>query len=571
MQPTKQMLSSVPFQYANDVRNGKIIVGKRIKQAVERFYSWIENAETKGYILDHKSGMHIISFFPMALMHTSSEVSGKPFVLSPYQQFTLYNIFAWKRYDDKGNCIRVIRKVYEKVARKNGKTAVMAGVGLYCQGFDDEKGAEVYVGATMEKQAKLVWQQAVNFIKTSKFLKQCGWKYTQTEIRFEKNLSVFKPVSKQFQTLDGLRPSLGIIDEYHSHATDGVKEVIQSGMGNRLQPILYTITTAGFNIASSCKQYEDVCKEILDEIKEDDSTFIMIHDLDDDDDWQDETKWIKANPNLGVSVSLDFLRTEFESAKNQISQVPNFKTKYLNMWVDADTVWIPDEVWMKNKVDAIPKEKFKKFGSFGALDLSKSIDITSFVAMSEPDEVGNRYVKAFFFCPEASIDKRSKEDGVPYRAWRDAGLLISTPGDVVDYSIVESHVKKWYYEYHVKRIEVDGWNSSYMVTNLMEADIKVSEFGQGIRNMSGPTKMFETLTYEGKIIHDGNPILRWMLSGCIIVADASENVKIHKGNSNKGKKRVDGIICCVMCIGGSMSIEVTSKYSKSLSDDEIYI
>jgi phage terminase large subunit-like protein len=559
MQPTTQQLNSIPFQYANDVRSGKIIVGKRIRQAIERFFTWIENAETKGYFLDHEAGMHIIKFFPLALQHTSSEVAGKPFILSPYQQFTVYNLFAWKRYDNKGNKIRVFRKVYEKVARKNGKTAVMSGIGLYCQAFDDEKGAEVYVGATMEKQAKLVWQQAVNFIKTSKFLKQCGWTYTQSEIRFEKNLSIFKPVSKQFQTLDGLRPSLGIIDEYHSHTTDGVKEVIQSGMGNRLQPILYTITTAGFNIASSCKAYEDVCKEILDGIKEDDSTLIMIHDLDEDDDWQDENNWVKANPNLGVSVSLDFLRTEFDSAINQISQVPNFKTKYLNMWVDADTVWIPDEVWMKNKVDVIPIQKFNTFGAIAALDLSKSIDITSFVAMSEPDENGNRFVQPFFFCPENSIDKRSKEDGVPYRAWRDKGLLISTPGDVVDYSIVESHIKKWYYQYNVKRIEVDGWNSSYMVTNLMEADVNVSEFGQGIRTMSGPTKLFETEVYEGKIKHDGNPILRWMLSGCILVADASENVKIHKGNSNKGKKRVDGIICCVMCIGGSMSVEPTNS------------
>jgi phage terminase large subunit-like protein len=559
MQPTTQQLNSIPFQYANDVRSGKIIVGKRIRQAIERFFTWIENAETKGYFLDHEAGIHIIKFFPLALQHTSSEVAGKPFILSPYQQFTVYNLFAWKRYDNKGNKIRVFRKVYEKVARKNGKTAVMSGIGLYCQAFDDEKGAEVYVGATMEKQAKLVWQQAVNFIKTSKFLKQCGWTYTQSEIRFEKNLSIFKPVSKQFQTLDGLRPSLGIIDEYHSHTTDGVKEVIQSGMGNRLQPILYTITTAGFNIASSCKAYEDVCKEILDGIKEDDSTLIMIHDLDEDDDWQDENNWVKANPNLGVSVSLDFLRTEFDSAINQISQVPNFKTKYLNMWVDADTVWIPDEVWMKNKVDVIPIQKFNTFGAIAALDLSKSIDITSFVAMSEPDENGNRFVQPFFFCPENSIDKRSKEDGVPYRAWRDKGLLISTPGDVVDYSIVESHIKKWYYQYNVKRIEVDGWNSSYMVTNLMEADVNVSEFGQGIRTMSGPTKLFETEVYEGKIKHDGNPILRWMLSGCILVADASENVKIHKGNSNKGKKRVDGIICCVMCIGGSMSVEPTNS------------
>lgn len=564
MKLTQQQLNSTPFQYANDVRSGKIVTGKRIKQAVERFFSWIE---TDKYLLDHNAGMRILNFFPFFLKHTSAEMYGKPFILSPYQEFTLYNIFAWKRYDNKGNIVRVIRKIYEKVGRKNGKTAVMAGVGIYAQAFDDEKGAEVYVGATMEKQAKLVWQQAVNFIQTSNKLQKCGWTYTQSEIRFTQNLSIFKPVSKEFRNLDGLRPSLAIIDEYHSHSTDGVKEVLQSGMGNRLQPLLYIITTAGFNIASPCKAYEDVCKEILDGIKEDDSTFIMIHDLDDDDDWQDENNWIKSNPNLGISVSLDFLRTEFESAKNQPSLIPNFKTKYLNQWVDAETVWIPDEIWMKNKVDEIPMDPFTDFGSFGALDLSKSIDLTSFVAISEPDEFGNRYIKPFFFCPEKSIDRRSKEDGVPYRAWRDMGLLIATPGEVVDYAIVEEYVKKWYYEYNVNRIEVDIWNSSYMVTNLMEADINVSEFGQGIRNMSGPTKAFETLVYEGKMKHDGNPILRWMLSGCVVIADPNENIKIHKGNSNKHGKRVDGIICCIMCVGGSLSIKEETNESYYNRDD----
>jgi len=164
MKLTQNQLDSIPFQYANDVRSGKIVTGKRIKQAVERFFAWIEADK---YILDHNAGMRILNFFPFFLKHTSAEMYGKPFVLSPYQEFTLYNIFAWKRYDNKGNIVRVIRKIYEKVGRKNGKTAVMAGVGIYAQAFDDEKGAEGYVGATMEKQAKIVWQQAGNFIQTT--------------------------------------------------------------------------------------------------------------------------------------------------------------------------------------------------------------------------------------------------------------------------------------------------------------------------------------------------------------------------------------------------------------------
>ncbi len=583
MLPTPEMLSSIPFQYAADVRSGKLLVGNRIKQAVERFYSWIETAEKKGYTLEHNEAIFMINLFPFLLEHTSGDMAGTPFLLSPYQQFTFYNIFAWKRFDNKGNKVRVIRKVYEKVARKNGKTAALAGLGLICQAFDEEKGAEVYVGATMEKQAKLVWTQAVNFINKSKRLRDLGYSHTQSEIRFPANVSIFKPVSKQFQNLDGLRPSLGILDEYHSHATDGVKQVIVSGMGSRLSPILYIITTAGFNKASVCKQYEDVCKEILEGTIEDDSTFVMIHDIDDGDDWEDEKIWAKANPNLDVSVSLDFLRTEYITAKNQPSDIPNFKTKYLNMWVEAMKVWIPTEKWENNNINKnlsiksnkrkeIPLSVFEKFGAYAGLDLSTNIDITAFVILSEPDENGRHYIKPFLFCPEETIDKRSKEDKVPYRMWRDLGYLIATPGDVVDYDIIEDYIKSNFRKHNIKRLEVDRWNAGAIVNHLTEESYEVSYCSQGIANLTHPTKVFEKLVYEGKMLHDGNPVMTWMLSGCELITDNNGNIRISKGKAIQNAKRIDGIAALINAIAGHLSPkEETSKYSKPLDESEIYV
>lgn len=567
MNLTEEILNSVPFRYASEVREGKLVTGRYIKKAVDRFDQLLKDADRKGYLLDHANGMHVIDFFPEFLKHTKGVKAGDPFELSPYQQFTLYNVFAWKTQNEKGEWVRLIKTVFEKVGRKNGKTAMLSGLGLYCQSFDDESSPEIYVGATKEAQAKVLWEQAYQFVFKCIKLRKIGFKNTQREIRFPREQGVFRFLGGDSKTLDGLNPSLSIIDEYHAHKDDGVREVLESAMGARKQPLMYIITTAGFNIASVCKLYEDVCKEILDGYKEDDSTWVMIHDPDEGEDgkvdWEDEANWIKANPNLGDAISIDYLRSEFQKAKNQLSKVPNFKTKHLNMWVDAPSVWIPQEIWQKNKVDHIPESKFKEFGSFRAVDLSTTTDITADIVLSEPDENDIRYLKCFFFCPKDTIDKRSREDHVPYRYWMDEGYLIATPGNTVDYTYLEDNIKATNKDLGVIRIEMDQWNASQVANNLMEEDIEVSFFSQAITNISYPTKQFEKLVYEGKILHDGNPILSWMLSGCVIYRDANENIKVHKGQSHKtGTKRVDGIVASIMALGGSLSGEDTSDKSQ---------
>jgi phage terminase large subunit-like protein len=569
MKPTRKQLQSVPFQYAKSVQSGKLVTGQLIKDAVDRFYNWINEAEKDGFTLDHESGMRAISFFPTFLNHTKGKMQGKPFVLAPFQAFTMYNIFGWK--DSKGN--RRINTVYDKRAKKNGKSAEMAGLGLYCMSFDMEMEAEIYIGATKEDQAKICWEQAASFINSpvaNKALEQMGFYTMQRIVGFHPTKSKMRPLGGDSKTQDGINAHIAIIDEYHAHKDDGVKENLESSSVQRRQPITYHITTAGTNIASVCKNYEDSVIEVLKGRKTDHHLWIMIHDLDEDDDWEKEKNWIKANPLLGTGLDIDNLQKEFIKAKNQPSKIPNFKTKHLNMWVDAPQIWIPNEIWKRNKVDILPLGKFGKFGSYAALDLSTTTDITAFVAVSEPDDDDIRYIRPFFFCPEDTIERRSKEDRVPYRYWRDAGFLIATPGEVVDYAIVEDVIQEQFPKLNIIRLEVDRWNATSVVTNLMEAGVEVSYFNQSIANMSFPTKTFEKLVFEGKLKHDGNPILEWMLSGCVIIADANENIKVHKGNSNKHGKRVDGIIATIMALGGSMSPkEEVSKYSKPT--DDIYI
>lgn len=585
MKITPEMKASVPFQYAYDVLDGKIVTGKWIKLAAKRFFDWIETADQDGYYLDHNEAVFFLEMFPALFIHTKGPLAKikAPFRLSPYQQFTIYNIFAWKKVEDK---LRRINFVYEAVARKNGKTTQLSGLGLICQSLDGEEGAEIYVGATKEAQAKVLWDQAFDFVVKSLALRSIGFKNTTREIRFTQGdiSGVFRFLGGDSKTLDGLNPSVAFIDEYHAHKDDTVREVLESAMGARDNPLVYIITTAGFNLKSACKAAEDSYKDILLELNKDDHTLIMIHQLDENDDWQDEANWIKANPNMDYSEPLlPFTKREFIKAMNQPSKIPNFKTKSLNMWVDGKSVWIPSEVWKRNDINfgidlktqkrqVLDGEKFRKFGSYAGVDLSTTTDFTAFVILSEPDENGERFVKPFLFCPENSILKRTKDDNVPYVFWRDQGYIIATPGDVVDYDVIEDYIRKNFHIFGIKRLEFDRYNSNSITNHLVEDGLPVSLFSQTMVNYSHPTKVFEKLMYENKIKHDGNPVMEWMLSGCQTKEDYNENIRIVKGKDNTSGKRIDGIIALIMALGGSLSPkEEQSKYSKPLSEDEIYI
>lgn len=578
MKITPEIKKSVPFQYAYGVQNGSIVTGKRIKQAVARFFRWIDEADEAGFVLDHKAGMRIIKFFPTCLNHTVGKMQGQPFHLAAFQQFTLYNLFGWKV---KATGLRRITTVYDRRGKKNGKTAEMAGLSLFCMALDNEMGAKNYVGATKEDQAKLCWDQAADFINSpvaNPIMRQLGFIVQQKRILFPPTKAVMQPLGGDSKTQDGINAHLAIIDEYHAHADDTVKENLESSNVMRSQPIVYHITTAGANIQSACKKYEDeTIIPILEGQAELNHVFAMIHEMDKDDDWLDESNWVKCNPLLGQGYDIDRLREKVAGAQLQPSKAREVKTKNMNMWVDEPSQWIPGEIWAKCKHDLTPKEvaqKFATFGGFAGGDLSTKLDITAYVALSNPDEEGNRYLWPFFFCPKDNIIARSTNDKVPYVAWMDEKRLIATPGNNVDYHIIEAVIYDHYTRNNIARIDFDPWNASALLNNLIDRGINVAELPQNMVNLSEPTKEFEALIYSGRIRHDGNPILAWMISRCVPIYDTKGNMMIRKGDKTQvgSVARIDGIAAAINALAGSMSPEESneSHFNKLNPEDFVF-
>ena len=587
---TPEIEATVAHKYALDVLSGEIVTGEKIKLQVKRYFNWIENAEQDGYYIDHKAGIRAVNFYPTCLNHTKGALKGQPFELAPFQQFTIYNLFAWKNINTG---FRRINTVMDKRAKKNGKTAEMAGLGLLGMSFDNEASAEIYVGATKEEQAKLCWEQAGDFISHpaygSEVLTKIGFRKLQSKILFTPLKGMMRALGGDSKTQDGINAHISIIDEYHAHKDDSVKENLESSSVQRTQPITYHITTAGSNTSSVCKRYENTCIEILNGIKKDDHLWIMIHDLDDGDDWNDKSIWVKANPLLGQGLSISGIEKEYIKAVNQPSKVNNFKTKHLNMWVDGESVWITNKHWLA--CSAKPKlENFIKYGCAGGLDLSTNIDLTAMAFVSNPDSEGYVDLIVLSFCPLDRIDFRSKTDRVPYRYWstlnyddyvdfsntrynslvgngsdKKLKILTATPGNVVDYETLEDYGIRYYNLLKAKWVDYDRKFSDMIVNNFENRGMKMHPFSQVMSNYSFPTKEFERKVLSGKVRHGGNPLLTWSISGVTLKYDTNENCRPDKELSTK---RIDPIVASIMAFSGVLSQENEnlSKYEKDGAD-----
>jgi len=363
---------------------------------------------------------------------------------------------------------------------------------------------------------------------------------------------VIKALGSDSDTEDGLNPLLGIIDEYHAHKSADMVNVLESGMGSREQPLIYIITTAGTNRNGPCYQEERelAVRTLAGEGPED--YFCIIYTLDEDDEWDDPKVWIKANPNLGISIGEEYLHSRVRQALASPRKQNDVKTKNFNIWCDAQTAWIGSETW---DTCGAPVDDSLLAGRpcFAAFDLANTTDLSAVAFVFPPMDLENEYqVLMKFYMPENVIDEKSKTDKVPYALWRDRGYLTATPGDIIDQDYIEADLRSAFDTYHVVRTGYDPWNASQIVTHMKAEGMEMVAIRQGFATMSPMSKFFETLLAGKRLHHGNNPILAWNASCVEVEQDAAGNIKPVKPDKRKSGKRIDGIVAMIMALGLAM-------------------
>lgn len=532
--------------YAEQVRSGEILVCEYVRLAVERYYADLDRALDMGRYFDKRAAMRTIHFIEK-LKHTKGEWAGQRFRLEPWQQFVLWNIFGWKNADGT----RRFRYAYIEIARKNGKTALSAGIGLYMLFADGESRPEVYSAATVKDQAKICFSDAVEIVKATD-LKNYLTPY-RNSIVYELKGGTMKPLSSDYGTHDGLNPSCGIIDEFHAHKDSGMFDVIKSAFGARRQPLMFIITTAGFDKSGVRYAYRENVIKVLRGVNEDDSLFGIIYTLDDKSEWDDPKMWIKANPNLGVSLSADYLADQVKDAKNRPEAVRNVMTKNVDLWVDAERTWILDDVWQKCIGTTDPAD-LKGCACWGGLDLSNVSDITAYVLLFHEND--RFQLLPHFWIPEEKMLEKIRKENINYDKWVAEGYVTVTPGNVIDYDFVKADILRIVADYDLRTSAYDRWNSSQTIIDLQNEGMECNPFGQGYGSMSAPTKEFEKLVLTGKIEHFGNPVLRWMLASTLVKTDPAGNIKPDK---EKSTQKIDGIVAAIMALGEWMTAQANDE------------
>ena len=540
---TKKHIAEV---YAEKVLSGEVLTNELVQLAVKRYYADLENALDKGWHFDKKAAMRAINFIER-LKHTKGEWAGQRFRLEPWQQFVLWNIFGWKNADGT----RRFRYAYIEIARKNGKTALSAGIGLYMLFADGESRPEVYSAATVKDQAKICFSDAVEIVKATD-LKNYLTPY-RNSIVYELKGGTMKPLSSDYGTHDGLNPSCGIIDEFHAHKDSGMFDVIKSAFGARRQPLMFIITTAGFDKSGVCYAYRENVIKVLRGVNEDDSLFGIIYTLDDKSEWDDPKMWIKANPNLGVSLSTDYLADQVKDAKNRPEAVRNVMTKNVDLWVDAERTWILDDAWQKCIGTTDPAD-LKGCACWGGLDLSNVSDITAYVLLFHEND--RFQLQPHFWIPEEKMLEKIRKENINYDKWAAEGYVTVTPGNVIDYDFVKADILRIVADYDLRTSAYDRWNSSQTIIDLQNEGMECNPFGQGYGSMSAPTKEFEKLVLTGKIEHFSNPVLRWMLASTLVKTDPAGNIKPDK---EKSTQKIDGIVASIMALGEWMTAQANDE------------
>lgn len=538
---------------ARAILAGELITGRLVRLSAERALGMFENAAGWGIYFDADKADRALKFFGL-LRQSKGRWAGRPLSLIHWQIFVVGMVFGWRRLGDGR---RLIRLVYLQVARKNGKSAMLSGLGLYMLGYDGESAGEVYSAATTKDQAKIIFEEAKRIALRTQLLRR-PLDVRRHYIEHKASSSIFKALAADADTLDGLGPSCNLVDEFHAHKSRDLYDVLDTGQGAREQPLSVIATTAGDSLdgQSPCFEMRGQMIAMLEGKLSDAAPgvpgglemFAFIAELDEADDWTDESVWVKANPSLGAIKDLDQMREKLARAKVSPAYRHQFRVKELNQWLQADNRLIDMNAWRACAGVYGPDDLLGEVCHIG-VDLSSKQDLTAVVALFPANGVRKRWrALAHFFCPAETIERRTAEDKVPYREWADAGFITETDGARIDYDRVFEHIVDLGRDYDVSDIGVDAWNESGMVSRLIKADFDVVEMRMGFRTLSNPTsELIAMIAGEApQFEHDANPVLDWMAANTTAKTDENDNIRPRKISQTK---RIDGIVALIQALG----------------------
>lgn len=551
------------LQYCKDVVKGKVIASQLVKAACSRHLRDLEQQKSKGfaYVFDSKLAERACRFIEL-LPHVKGEWArvrpghSNLIVLEAWQCFIVCSIFGWRRKSDGRRRFRI---VYIEVPRKNAKSDLAADIGLYLFAADDEPGAEVYSGATSEKQAWEVFGPArKKALACPQLCAHFGIEVNASNIAIVGNGSKFEPIIGK--PGDGASPSCAIIDEYHEHQTPDQFNTMQTGMGARSQPLMFVITTAGDNIAGPCYQLRSIVVRVLEGAVEDDEMFGIIYGLDPDDDWTTRQALIKANPNFGVSIDEGFLMTQQRRAIENTALQGTFLTKHLNVWLQAKNAYFNMKAWGDCADENASWLDYQGNDTWLALDLASKTDIAALEGLIDLGD-GSFFEFGRYYLPEATIEK---PENVHYQGWHRAGHLIATPGNIIDFEFIERDILEVCAGLRVVDICYDPFQATMLVTRLQSNGLPLTQYGQTVRNMSEPMKTLSAMIDARKLRHANNPVMNWMMANVVAKVDAKENVYPRK---NRVEDKIDGPTALIMAQGRWLVMQGSDAQAGSIYDD----
>lgn len=544
---------AIAKKYARDVSIGKILACKWVKLACQRQTEDLKKYGKKGPYEWSEPEAHRVCRFIELLTHTKGELAGQRVVLEPWQIFILTTVFGWRRRADGG---RRFRRVYIEVPRGSGKSTLSSGVALYCLLADHEPGAEVYSFATTRDQAKIVFGDAKVMAENNPALRErFGLQVLANALYVPSTNSTFQAKSAEGSTLDGLNTHLAVVDELHAHKTRAVYDVVETSLGKRRSSLLWCITTAGFDTSGICYEVRTMCTKVLSRLADDETQFAIIYTIDDGDDWSSMEALEKANPNWGVSVRPEVITSLLQKAKTLPSAINNFKTKHLDVWCSARSAWLDMRAWKRCETTGLELSDFEGQPCFIGLDIGSKSDLTVKTYLFPFEEDGKDKYALFCECwlPSKAIETSTNSQ---YSGWVRSGYIQETDGAMTDLNVIEESIREDLSRFDVQTVTYDPWQATQIATSLSDEGAPMLECRFTVQNVSDPMKTLEALVIDGRIVHDGNPVMAWMMGNVEARIDAKDNIFPRK---ERHENKIDGAVAAILALRGAATYEPKKK------------